>query len=145
MIDKAYEIAAQALYRGDIWNVDAWNLIIYNMASSWMMFRRSFEEGLSIIEDYEKIGGLRGDVYYIKGLLAKSLDNKELAIESFGKALEVDSDYLSNYGELELNSKIYPAIELYELVDDKDRIVEFLKKYESNETAQNFLKEIGSV
>lgn len=147
LYEKAYDIALRAINRDDIWVVDAWNLILYNMTYMWMNNLKPYIEGINIIDKYEKKGEMRGDIYYVKGLLYKSLNDLENAKESFKKATTYESDQLLDYGELILNTKIYPAFELYELVDDGEKVevVEYLKQYQAIEEVTEFLKKIGSI
>lgn len=147
LYEKAYDIALMAINKDDIWVVDAWNLILYNMTYMWMNNLKPHIEGINIIEKYEENGEMRGDIYYVKGLLYKSLNNLEDAKESFRKAISYESDQLLDYGELILNTKIYPAFELYELVDDGEEVevIEYLKQYQEIEEVTEFFKKIGSI
>lgn len=140
---KSAEVAEQAIFRDDAWKVDVWNLFVFNTGPVWVTYYEYAQRGILFINEYEKIAGLRSDVYWLRGVLYKIVGDMDNAIQNWRKALEGDAalDSFERYSCLPIYSEIAPAMELYDATTDdneKSKCISILKKYPHDENVQRF-------
>lgn len=143
---KSAEIAEMAIFRTDSWNVDVWNLMVFNAGPVWVMNPEFAKRGLLFINEYEKISNLRSDVHWLRGCLYSILEDYDNAANDWRIALNGDpeADNFEMYSCLPIYSKILPAISLYSLTTDqneKDKCIGILREYPDDENVIRFFEE----
>lgn len=142
--DKAIEAAKLYLSYHEICLFDAWNAIIYTLSDYWRSTPELSKEGVYYIEKFiNKFNSMRGDVWYILGLLKLNIGLNEQFIECCHNAINTTVNGILTYNEHVKFSKIYPAFDIYLNIDDKyvrDKIVEHLQQYKDYSEVINFFK-----
>lgn len=125
----------------DIWYVDAWNAINNILFHRWTGGPvEFFEEGINIIDRLWQAHPLRGDMIFIRSFLLYKL-NEDLHqfLDGCKEAINTEVEGLDTYLENIDNSKVWPAINIYNITNDES-MLEIIKKYENvSRTAYNFL------
>ena len=140
-IDKACDVIENKLY--DLWYVDAWNAIVYTLNDKYIS---NPEYGISIINKFEESNYLRGDVLFLRGWLKYLMQDTIGFIEDCKKAINMNPEGLDGYLENTLYSKVWPAINLYNLCNDVDKqyLINIISIYrEVYDEANKFLINIG--
>ena len=84
------------------------------------------EEGLKYLELAQSQESQNASVYFAKGTLYEKMGDKEKAMQSYLKSIELDPEYFTswyNIGAMHFNA----AVELYELANTKEDLEEYNK------------------
>ena len=145
-LDKARIAAKLCLSYPDMCLFDSWNAMIYTLGDYWVSTPENAQEGIEYITEFMKTWPMRGDTYYLLGLLYNKIGNGAMHLEYCKKALETTVEDIYKYCEFELYSKICPAIDLYiNAIDksEKNKMIKHLKKYSHLPEVQQFFNDMG--
>ena len=145
---KSAEVAEATIFMADMWKTDVWNLMVFNAAPVWMANSEYAQRGILFINEYENKGGLRSDVYWLRGCLNKMTNNIDGAIKDWRRALQGDGDMnsLELYSCLPIYNTILPAIELYVVTPDdgeKQYCLNILSNYKDVDVVKKFYKDFN--
>ena len=144
--EYAQQIAFDMIFRVDSWEVLVWEAIIDVLANRWMSCKEQANIGIAILNRYEEVNRLRGDIYYLRAVLYDMIGEKEKCIKDCYNAINTVVGILESYNENIYFSKIHPAMSIYNIADNdftRNIMIEILNLYKDNEDVKKFLENIN--
>lgn len=142
---EARDVAKICLSYPDMCMFDAWNAIIYTLGDQWQSSVEDANEGILYINKFiEQFNAMRGDVWYLLGLLYCKVGNGQKHLECCAAALDTYVKDIFGYCEHELYSKVFPAMDLYINTEDKEvksKMIKHLFNYSDKPEVQKFFEE----
>lgn len=106
---EAQNIAYNVLFAPDAPELYLWEIIIDILIPSWMESVEKMQIGIAILDRFEKIKRLRGDIYYYRALMYYNIGEQDLCIKDCYNAINTVVYGNETYKENIKFSKIYPA------------------------------------
>lgn len=116
---EAQQIVLNNIFGQDAWDVLVWEGMMDVMRPLWTSSIEQANIGIAIIDRYENLNRLRGDVCYLKAVLYDIVQDFDNCFKYCNKALEIVMKTPDDYNEDIHFSKICPAMTLYNNTEDE--------------------------